>query len=60
MSIEPDVGGEHPDPAGASPKPSVVLAVATAWGAVAGYLTDWETAVTVFLAVMSVFTRKPD
>jgi hypothetical protein len=60
MSIEPDVGGENPDPAGASPKPTVVLAVAAACAAAAGYLTDWETAVTVFLAVMSVFTRKPD
>ena len=60
MSIEPDVGGEHPDSAGHSPKPSVVLALAAACAAVTGYLSDWESAVTVFLAVISVFTDKLD
>lgn len=59
MSVEPDVNGEHPDPADPSPNPTVILAVAAACGVVTGYYTDWESAVAVFTAVISLFTRRP-
>lgn len=58
MSIEPNVNGQNPEPASSAPKPTVVLALAAACGIVTGYHTDWETAVSVFMAVISLFTHR--
>lgn len=57
MRIDPDVNGENPEPADTAPNPTVVLALAAACGVVTGYYTDWGTAVTVFTAVISLFTH---
>jgi hypothetical protein len=60
MSIDPDINGEHPEPAGTSPNPTVILMFAAACGAVTGYFTDWETAASVFVAAVSLFTQRSD
>ena len=56
-----DASGEHPEPVPPSPvSPTIILVVATAFSVVTGYFTDWETAVTVFTAIISLFTGKRD
>jgi len=57
MSIEPHSSGQHPEPTSSVPHPSMALALAAGCALIAGYLTDWETAVTVFCAVVSLFSK---
>lgn len=58
MSIEPNVNGQNPEPASSALKPTVVLVIAAVCGVATGYHTDWETAVSVFIAVISLFTHR--
>jgi hypothetical protein len=58
MSISDLVNGENSEPTGNGPRPTTVLVVATAFGAVAACITDWETAATVFVAILYLFTTK--
>jgi hypothetical protein len=60
MSIEPAADGEHPQPAGRPPNPTVILMFAAVCAAVTGHYTDWQTAVSVFLGIVSLFTPKSD
>ncbi len=59
MSIEQPVGGQHPESQPPTkPDPVVVLAVAAVCATTAAYFTDWETAFSVFVAIVSLFTSK--
>ena len=60
MSIEPAANGDAPQPAGTSPNPTVILVFAAVCAAVTGHYTDWQTAVSVFVAIVSLFTPKSD
>lgn len=60
MSIEPAASGDSPRPAGTPPHPTVILAFAAVCAAATGHYTDWETAVSVFVAIVSLFTRRSD
>jgi uncharacterized membrane protein YjjP (DUF1212 family) len=56
MRLDPKPREEQPEPnPPAYADPIIILVVAAACAGVAGHLTDWQTAVTVFLAVISVF-----
>ena len=59
MSISPASGGaSYPSPGPNGGSAVAVLAVAMACGVLTGYFTNWDTGITVFLAIISLF--KPD
>ncbi len=58
MSLEPTPRPQPPAATGPL-EPYVALAIALGVGAVAAYFTDWQTAFTVFLGVISLLTPRP-
>lgn len=58
-TLEPGPGDRQPWPEATKIPPAAVLTVAVVCAAVAGHYTDWDTAATVFTAVVSLFTRRP-
>jgi hypothetical protein len=59
MRVDREPEEEQPEPTPPThADPIIILILAAACAGVTGHLTDWQTAVTVFLAVISAFKHQ--